>query len=312
MPVVIFTNIRSSHDATHLSYWEGHMKNRSSITILSILVGVFAIIQAAAGLFVTGGRDPFEFTSLRGETVLMNGRGIYALDTFFKASLFQGTDAMTLFVGVPLLIIALIYFRKGTLRSQILLTGVLSYFLYNSTSVVMGAAYNNLLLVYIAFFSLSLFAFIVSINSIDLEKLTCSISDGFPRKGTGILLIFTSVALLAAWLGDILTPLITGSLPKIASYTTEITYALDLGIITPVCLLAGIQTLRRKPAGYLLSPIMMILLIIVGVLMIFQTVFQLSAGVALTPGEIIGKSASFTLLAFFALWMTIRYFRAIK
>lgn len=288
------------------------MKTSRSIYILSTLVIIFAFAQSAAGLFITGGTGPFEFTTLRGETVQMNGRGLYALDTYFKAPLFRGTDALTLFVCVPLLIIGLVICRRGTLRGKLFLPGVLSFFLYNSTSIVMGAAYNDLFLLYIAYFSASFFAFIFALKSVDLNTLSGSISPKVPRKGIAILMFLSGAALLFAWLGDILTPFITGSLPKIASYTTEITYALDLGIITPVCLLAGIQTLRREPAGYLLSPIMMILLIIVGVLMIFQTVFQLSAGVALTPGEIIGKSASFSLLALFALWMTIRYFRAVK
>lgn len=264
------------------------------------------------GLFMTGGTVPFEFTTLRGETVLMNGTGLYALDTFFKTPILRGTDALTLFVCVPLLVIALVIYRRGTLRGKLFLTGILSFFLYNSVSVVTGVAYNDLFLLYIVYFSASLFAFILSMQSIDLKALSASASPKLPRKGIAILLFVAAAALLFAWLGDILTPLITGSLPKIASYTTEVTYAVDLGIIAPVCIIAGTMLLRRNDAGYLLAPILLIMLAIVGLMVSLQTFFQLSAGIALTPGELIGKAGSFMILAAISTWFIVRFFKNVE
>jgi hypothetical protein len=288
------------------------MKISKAVIILSILVGIFAIAQSAAGLFISGGPGPFEFTTLRGETVLMSGQGLYALDTFFKAPIFRGTDALTLFVCVPLLIIALILYRGGTMRGKLFLTSILSFFLYNSISVAMGVTYNNFFLLYIFYFSVSLFAFFLAAQSIDLKALASSVSPGFPRKGIAILLFVAAAALLFAWLGDILTPLFTGSLPKVTSYTTDVTYAVDLGVIAPVCIIAGIQLLRRKDAGYLLSSILLMMLAVVGLMVSLQTFFQLSAGITLTPGELIGKAGSFILLAVIATLFIVRFFKSVE
>ena len=242
----------------------------------------------------------------------MSGQGLYALDTFFKAPIFRGTDALTLFVCVPLLVIALILYRGGTMRGKLFLTGILSFFLYNSISIAMGVTYNNFFLLYIFYFSVSLFAFFLATQSIDLNTLSASISPGLPRKGIAILLFVAAAALLFAWLGDILTPLFTGSLPKVTSYTTDVTYAVDLGVIAPVCIIAGIQLLRREAAGYLLASILLIMLAVVGLMVSLQTFFQLSAGIALTPGELIGKAGSFMLLAVIAIWFVVRFFKSVE
>lgn len=53
-----------------------------------------------------------------------------------------------MFVGIPMLIFAIFLYRRGSLRSGLLLTGVLACFLYNSASVAFGAAYNPLYLLY--------------------------------------------------------------------------------------------------------------------------------------------------------------------
>ena len=47
-------------------------------------------------------------------------------------------------------------------------------------------------------------------------------------------------------------------------------------------------------------------------MVIGQTVMQLRAGVPLTPGEIIGKSASFVVMGAVAIWLTIVLLRSIS
>ncbi len=63
---------------------------------------------------------------------------------------------------------------------------------------------------------------------------------------------------------------------------------------------------------FLAGTILLMLLTIIGVFVSVQTVFQLGAGIALPPGVIAGKTASFAILALFALWLVIRLFRSIS
>ncbi|RPJ50021.1 MAG: hypothetical protein EHM21_05850 [Chloroflexi bacterium] len=289
------------------------MKPFKSVLILSVLTGLLAIVQAGVGLFYPTGGAPFPFTTLHNQVVQMNGQGIYAYDTYFKAPILRGTDAVTLFICIPLLVIALLLYHRGSLRGGLLLVGVLGFFLYISASVVLGVAYNNLFLLYVAFFSASLFAFILAFTTIDRQDLAARLSTRrLPRRGIAILMFVSGAALLAAWLGDILGALFAGTVPDIGPYTTEVTYAFDLGIITPLAVLTGILILRRAPIGYPLSALMLVVLAIVGLMVASQTVFQLQAGISLTPGQFIGKAGSFMVLAIIAVWLAARLFQEIK
>jgi hypothetical protein len=288
------------------------MKASKFVVVLSILTGLLALIQSGAGLFWQDDGSPFPFTTLHGQTVQMYGQGIYRYDTYFKAPILRGTDFLTLCICIPLLVIAILLYRRGSLRGGLLLNGVLAFFLYNSASIALGAAYNNLFLVYIAYFSAGLFAFILAFRSIDVQVLSSHITSGLPHRGTAALMYLSGVALLFAWLGDILGPLMQGGVPAIASYTTEVTYVFDLGVIVPVAFLSGLLILRRAPLSYLLAAIMLIMLAIVGLMVTTQTIFQLLAGISLTTGEFIGKSGSFMLLALIAIGLIFRFFRNVS
>ncbi len=287
---------------------------RKSLVVLPILTGLLALVQSAAGLFSQGGSGPFNFTTLHGETVRMYGQGIYYYDTYFKAPIFRGTDAVTLFLALPLLAVAIGWYlrRPGSLRAKLFLAGILASFAYDSSSVVLGTAYNNLFLEYIAYFGASIFALGLAVTSIDLHELAARISPGLPRRGIAVVLFVAGAAVLFAWLADLIGWLQPGAVPGVTSYTTEITYAIDLAIIAPLCFLTAILILRRVAAGYLTGTILLMLLTIIGVVVSVQTVFQLSAGIELAPGVIVGKTASFAILALFALWLVIRSFRSVS
>jgi hypothetical protein len=192
-----------------------------------------------------------------------------------------------------------------------LLTSLLSFFLYYAASTAFGVAYNNLFLIYIASFSTSLFAFVLAFRSIDLHMLSSTISSRLPRKGIAWLLFIAALAVMFAWLSDIIIGLLQGQPPAIASYTTEVTYVIDLGVIAPAAILAGILLLRRSPAGYILSPILLVNLAIIGLIVTSQSIAQSLAGITLSTGEFVGKAGSFILLSLFAIWMIVRFFQSV-
>ncbi len=84
---------------------------------------------------------------------------MYSNDTLFISATLRGTDLVTLFVRIPLLILSFIKYRRGTFQGGLLLAGVLSsYFLYISASLGRGTAKNNLFLVDIALFTANFYA----------------------------------------------------------------------------------------------------------------------------------------------------------
>lgn len=279
---------------------------------LAFLVAALSIIAAATGVFYTVGGEPYEVVNQYGDAIKIYGKGIYAHDSYFKAPIFRGTDFIMLFLTVPLLLAATIWdIAKCSLKSNLMLTSLLAMFLYYSTSLAFGVTYNSLHLIYIALFSSSLFAFILAMLRFDYRQIERAIK---LKTFTGIyiFLALTGAALFAAWLPDIIGALTANrSLSLIEVYTTEITYVLDMGIISPAAFIAIYLLKSKKGMGYVISTILLTICTIIGIMLPEQTAFQTWAGIILPPPVLITKVGSFVLLAIFALYFNFRLLRSI-
>jgi hypothetical protein len=279
---------------------------------LSSLVTVLALISSAAGLFWTGGGEPFPFTTLHGEQVEIYGRGLYRYDWAFKAPILRGTDAIILFLAIPALIGAILHYRRGSLRGHLLLTGVLSCFLYNGLSVAFGAAYNRLFLLYVAYVSVSLFAFLLAFSAFDLETLAAQVSPRLPRRGLAIFIFLAGLS-AGVWLTDLIPAALAGGPPSnLSSYTTDVTAVIDLGVILPSAFLAGILLLRRKPLGYPLTATLLTLLSLIGLIVASQTVMQVLDGIHLELGEIAVFVVPFVALSLIADGLLVVFLRHVS
>ncbi len=228
------------------------MKHAKPLTVLVILIAMLSLWAAGAGLFDSTQGQPYAYTNHRGEAVMINGRGLYVFDTVSTAAQMQGNDLVTLFVGWPLLIVSAALALRGSLRGRLLLIGTLGFFLYTYLSMATLTAYNPLFLVYVALFSASLFAFVLSLMTVDVEALPRHFTQTFPRRLVLTVVFFTGGFLLIAWLGRIGGPLLQGTTPALENTTTLVIQTLDLGVVVPLNLLAGVLLLRRSAWGYLL------------------------------------------------------------
>jgi hypothetical protein len=286
------------------------MKHQSSLYWLVPLVGILALVAAGIGLLWQDGGSPYTFTTLHGQTVQMDGRGLYRNDTLFSAATFRGTDVVTLLVSLPLLVFAFVLYRRGSLRGGLLLSGALTYFLYIGASMTFGAAFNSLFLVYTALFSASLFALIYTLTAIDLQELSDHVSPRLPRRGMAVFLFLAGLGTLGLWLSDLIGPLTAGLAPELLGpYTTMFTYGFDSALITPAAVLIGFYLLRRKSVGYLLAAPVLILCTLNGVVVIASTIAQTLAGIIFPVGVYIGMIGSFVVMGAFAIWLTVAFFR---
>jgi len=286
------------------------MKNNNDnvLHILSFLIIILSVVVTAAGLFYTTGGEPFDVINQYGDSVKMHGDGIYARDSYFRAPIFKGSDLTILLVGVPLLFAATILdLRKKTVKWRIFLTSVIALFLYYAAYLAFGVTYNFLHLVYIALFSASLFALILAMSGMDYSEVEKKITDGLPYKGIPVFLVVTGIALFVAWLPDIMGALLAGrSLAMIEVYTTEPTFVLDMGIISPLAFSCLYLLRKRKGMGYMLLSILLIICIVMGMMLPVQTLFQVAAGIAIPLPILITKIGIFVVLALFATYFEIR------
>jgi hypothetical protein len=221
-----------------------------------VIPAIFILTFAAvlAGLWPAEGQS-YPFTNFRGEQVTINARGLYYWDTVSSAAQMQANDLVVLVLGLPLLAVSFLLTLRGSLRGRLLLTGTLGFILYTYITMCFGAAYNDLFLVYVATFSLSLFAFILSMMSFDLETLPSHFSDRLPRGWIAGLLFFAASFLSLAWLGRIWPTLVSDQIPMLENATSMFIQAMDLGLIVPLCVLAGVLLLKQSAWGYLLASI---------------------------------------------------------
>jgi hypothetical protein len=216
---------------------------------------------------------------------------------------------VTLLIALPLLVTSVLGCRRGSLRWQLVLTGALTYFLYVSASVAVGAAFNPVFLVYVVAFGASLWGFILSISGIDRARLA-DVVRLLPRRAPAVLMIVSGVVTAVIWVGPVLVAQLTGTAPaRLDSYTTLVTVAIDCAVIAPAAIASGVLIWRRRHWGYLMAVPLLILLALLAPLLAAQTISQLSAGVFLTPGEIAGPVSGFVILALAAitvLWSLLR------
>ena len=99
------------------------MKSDKIVIRLAIAIIPLALLAASMGVFRQGSGEAYPFSTLRGETVMMRGHGLYRFDTINSSAQEIGQDIVTLIIGIPLLMTGIVLSSRGSLRGRLLLTG---------------------------------------------------------------------------------------------------------------------------------------------------------------------------------------------
>lgn len=261
------------------------MKNQKVISTLVLIVALLAIIASSVGVFSTGGSGRYEYRSIRGQNVIIYGEGIYKDMSADVAIQGIAQDYVTLFIAVPALLFALFLTRKGTLKSKYLLAGIMSYFFLTYLFYMNMAMYNALFLVYIALTGTSFFALILTLLSIDIEKIPLAFGRMTRVKFIGGFLIFTATSIALLWLTILVPPLLDNTiLPlSVEHYTTLTVQGFDLSLFHPIIFVSGLLLIKKNKFGYLLAPVMLIFLSFLMTALIAKIIAMALAGVNVVP-----------------------------
>jgi hypothetical protein len=233
------------------------MKNRKTITILALLIVALACAASTMGIFSNDGPGLYSYTSIRGKDVTIYGKGLYKDMSAEVAPQGIAQDYVTLFVGIPLLLVSLWLTGKGSKRGKYLLAGTLGYFLVTYLFYTVMGMYNKLFLAYVVLMGAAFYAFILTLLSFDTKTIKKQFNTTTPIKSTGSFLIFNSIAIGLLWLSIVVPPLLDGTIVplQVEHYTTLIVQGLDLGILLPAAFICGVLWLKKTSLGYLLAPI---------------------------------------------------------
>lgn len=280
-------------------------------TILGLTV-FFGIISCVVGLLSFNTDHSFNFVNQYGETIKIWGYGIYKNDSFFKAPIFIGSDFTMLFVTIPLLIRAIFKYKKlESQRDLIFLTSMLAALLYFSFSQAFGITYNQLHLIYIAFFGFNFYSFVVCLYKIKTDEVAKSLEGYSLTKTIKVFLVLAGLSLFVAWLPDIIVSLVSGKpLSLLEVYTTDITYVLDMSIISPFIFITLFLLKSSNNRGYVFLPIVLVVCSVVGIMVIFQSIYQYIAGIHVPIPALITKVGIFVALSVVSFNLSRSYFKS--
>lgn len=252
---------------------------RNAMTVLVLLIVAVSAMAASFGIFSNDGSQ-FVYESIRGEKVNLYGKGIYKHMSADVAIQGIAQDFVTLFIGIPVLLLGLYFSRRG-IRGKFVLSGTLGYFLVTYLFYTAMAMYNVMYLAYVFLLGASFFAFILSLLGIGSIEFR---SEKLPRYA-GIFLIINGSLVALLWLSIVLPPLFNGSVyPKeLQHYTTLIVQGFDLGLLLPMAFVSGILALRKNSYGYLFSTIYVIFLSILMAALTSKILFMARSGASVIP-----------------------------
>lgn len=277
------------------------MQNKKTITILVIIIATLTLAATLTGILSSIGTESceYQFESIHGQKVTIFGKGLYRHMSSDVAIQGIAQDYVTLFIGIPALLFALFLARKGTLKSKLLLTGILSYFFLTYLFYMNMAMYNALFLVYIVLTGTTFFALLLTILSIEIDPLPNSYSKSTPVKFVGGFLIFTATSIALLWLSILIPPLLDNTIIPLSveHYTTLTVQGFDLALFHPLIFVAGLLLMKKNKFGYLMAPVMLIFLSLLMTALIAKIIAMALAGVNVIPAIFVIPMIAVTAIA---------------
>lgn len=282
------------------------MKAKQTITTLVFTIIGIAAIVTFFGIFSKDGPGIYTYESIRGETIEIYGRGIYQHMSAEVAIQGIAQDYVTLFIGIPLLMIALLAYRKNSLKGKFLLIGTLGYFLVTYLFYTAMGMYNIFFLAYVALLGLSFFAFLRTMLTVDLNRITTLFPIKAPTNFVGGFLIFNSIAIALLWLSIVVPPLLDGTVypNALEHYTTLIVQGFDLGLLLPISFVSGLLLVRRTPMGWLAGTAYIVFLSIMMTALTGKVIAMAVAGLNVVP--VIFIIPTFNLIAIVCAYSMIK------
>ena len=266
--------------------------------IPEIIIILLLITVSLCGVLSLDFSNAYSYINQYGDEVKLFGSGIYKDDSYFKAPIFIGSDLCVLFFLVPLFAISLIKdFRNSSSNTQLRLVSIESISLYYAVSLCIGVKYNRFFVLYVLLFSLLLFTLIKRMRNLSRYNYSFEM-----KRSDAAFLVFSGISLCVAWWPDIIPTILNGtSLKLIENYTTEPTYVLDLGIISPLCFISLILMRKKDSFGLVLYAVLLQSIIVVAVMMITQSAVQFASGAEIPLPALLSKSIIFVILGIVAI-----------
>jgi hypothetical protein len=216
-----------------------------------------------------------------------------------------GTDLVTLFVATPLLGVSTVTMRRASPAGRLLWLGALGYMVYAYGMYALGTRWNELFLVYVALFGLSLYAVIIGLVGTDAARIRAGATARIPVRTIAGFLLVIAILVAGLWLADEIPALLRGAPPPslVEMQTpTNIVHVFDLGVVLPALCVAAVLLLRDRPWGYVLSGMLLVKATAIGFWILAMAWFMARAGFGMSAAYVAFFTA-LTVLGIVLSWL---------
>jgi hypothetical protein len=226
---------------------------------------------------------------------------------WIKATWF-GNDWVTLVVAAPLLVIALLMARRGSVQALLLWLGLVGYGVYNYAYYLLGAALNAFFLLYVVAFVLSAVTLILALSRLDVSHVAASFRETTPVRVIGGYLAFVGFGLASVWVTMWGAYAFAGQPTPVEPEAFKLVAALDISLMVTGLTCGGVLLWRGKPWGYVVAAIASIQASLYLLVLSVNSIVGIHRGFAKAPGEvpIWGTLAVFTTAVTVLLLTSIR------
>jgi hypothetical protein len=265
---------RGTSDPRHLSRAKPGLR---AAFWLSGMIAALMVVASAAGLFVDD---------------------LYRDGPWAREAL-RGGDLTTIVVAAPVLLASMFVARRGSRAAQAVWLGALTYSVYNYAYYVFGTAFNDIFVLHIALFSLSIAALVLMVANIDIDAIAARFHDVTGARLIGGFLATVGVVLGGLWLFLAIRFAVTGELmADLPADGIHLVFAIDTSLLVPALVITGVLLWRRTPRGFVFGTAMAVMGALYQVNLLMAGLFQASAdvrGVKAFPLEGILLATGFAL-----------------
>jgi hypothetical protein len=213
-------------------------------------------------------------------------------------------DVVGLVVVVPLLILTAVQAEIGSLRAYLIWLGLLLFTVYNYVIYTLSIHFGPFFLVWVGVLGLTTYALIGGFAALRPAAVAAR-AQARSTHGVGWFMIAVATLFTLAWLAQIVPAQIAGTVPAAIADTgtpTSPVHVLDLAIILPAIVIAGVLLLRRTALGYVLCPPLLVFLALTAAPIVVTSIVAQARGDAVSwtmAAPIVGIAAA-------AIWVLTR------
>lgn len=188
-----------------------------------------------------------------------------------------GQDLVNGILITPMLLICTIYTLRNNTTAFFIWGGIHLYLLYTFIIYAFNIHFNYFFLLYCIVLSISFYSLLWYGYRIVLVYMQSATSPRYTQKLSGVYFVTIGSLFIFLWLSEIIPAIVQRTHPQSIEETglfTNPVHVLDLSVVLPAIVLAGVLLLRGKRPGHLLAPSLLTFMLLMNITIVSLSLFM--------------------------------------